>query len=144
MSWKHNKITDYFSRDFKNKDWGKWTYSAQGANKSAPWPSPPTDDSIIDGILNHPDLEDRGFFEDVVDWLRRDAPRKLRGTLNDLYPRWTKDSFAGVDLSYERLCEAVYKVGFRASEVLVRRMTLGQSNKWVRKYFEDFPPTTKE
>lgn len=47
-------------------------------------------------------------------------------------------------MSYERLCETVHSMGFRASDVLERRMILGPSNKWVRKYFEDFPMEKKQ
>lgn len=130
------------SWSFNNQDpnWGKWVYHSKGSKESGAWPSPPTDDHMIKEILECRDLGERGFFEDLVAWLRKDAPRKLRGMLKNLFP-WTTGLGGSLsDLSYERLCETVYSMGFRASDVLERRMILGPSNKWVRKYFEDFPP----
>lgn len=127
-SWTYN---DYGNN--KDKNWGKWTYTAKGSDKAVPWPKPPTDEEMIADIL--PRTEDEDFFGDMVAWLRRDAPRKLNITLVGLCaPMHTGP------VSYERLCEALYQVGFRASEILERRMTLGPSNEWVRKYLEDFPP----
>lgn len=133
----NNKYEDWAK---KNINFGKWTYHSKDSDKAIPVAPPPTDKEIIEEILGHPNLEDRGFFEDVVNWLKEDAPRKLRGFLNDLYPWVTGLSKASADLSYETLCEAVFRMGFRASERLERRMTLGQTNDWVRKYFLDFPP----
>lgn len=134
------------SWSFNNQDpnWGKWVYQTKGSGDPTEWPSPPKDEQIIGEILEHSSLEDRGFFEDMVAWLRKDAPRKLRGMLQDLFPWTTGLSKASADLSYERLCEVVYRMGFRASEVLERRMVLGPSNKWVKKYFEDFPMEKKQ
>lgn len=93
---------------------------------------PPTDEEMIKDILSR--AEDGGFFKDMVEWLRRDAPRKLRKALNELRPPMHKGPVA-----YDRLCEVLYQVGFRASEILERRMILGPSNDWVQRYFEDFP-----
>lgn len=134
MNWKHNKITDYLSKNINNKDWGKWTYTAKGANETAPWPNPPTESEMIRDALSR--TEDEGFFGDMVAWLKKDAPRRLKSVLRDLCsPMGT--------ISYERLCASLYNVGFRASERLERRMTLGPSNEWIRKYFEDFPPASQ-
>lgn len=122
----------YWASAIKNKSFGKWL--PQEPTGPVTEYVPVTDEQIIGEILDHPNLEDRGFFEDMVAWLRMDAPRRLRGMLEDLFP-WKTSA----DFSYERLCEAVYRMGFRASKILERRMILGTSNEWVRKYFEDFP-----
>lgn len=127
----------------KNSNFGKWTYHSKDSDKAIPVAPAPTDQEIIEEILQHPSLEDKGFFEDMVIWLKEDAPRKFRAILNDLYPWSTGLSKASADLSYETLCEAVFRVGFRATERLERRMILGQTNEWVRKYFADFPPGKK-
>lgn len=133
----YNKYEEFAK---KNINFGKWTLHSKDYDKAIPVAPAPTDKEIIDEILQHPSLEDKGFFEDVVDWLRKDAPRKLRAFLNDLYPWTTALSKASADLSYGVLCEAVFRMGFRASERLEQRMMLGQNNEWVKKYFADFPP----
>lgn len=139
----HNEFNKWAESIKRNKNFGKWNYYPKDSNKSVPVGQPPTTDSIIEEIRQHPGLEDRGFFDDVVSWLREDAPKKLRGFLHDLYPHTTGLSKASADLSYKTLCGAVYKAEFRASERLEQRMMLGSSNEWVRKYFADFPPRRK-
>lgn len=117
----------------KYKNLSTWTYTAKGSDKVQQWPKPPTDEEMIADVLSR--TEDKGFFEDMVAWLRMDAPRKIRKNLQELHPPMHTGPVA-----YDRLCEVLYQVGFRASEVLERRMALGPSNRWVRQYFEDFPP----
>lgn len=133
-----------YYHDYKNlnKDikFGKWTFQPKDSNKSIPVPSPPTDEKMIEMIVGHQYLEEKDFFLDMVEWLRKDAPKKLRTMLQELWPGNTGKQRAMADLDYERLCEVVYKMGFRASEILERRMMLGQNNEWTRKYFSDFPP----
>lgn len=127
-SWTYNNF-DY------NKNFGTWVYDALNKNPATP---AQTDKQIIESILEHPNLEDKGFFEDMVAWLRKDAPKKLGSVLNGLYYSGTGLGRANADLSYNNLCKMVYSAGFRASEVLERRMILGPTNEWVKKYFEDF------
>lgn len=130
VSWTYNNTNDYFSKNI-------WTYTAKGANETVPWPKPRTESEMVRDVLSR--AEDGDFFGDMVTWLEKDAPRKLKSALRDLSaPMHTGE------VSYERLCEVLYKIGFRASEVLVRRMTLGPSNEWVRKYFQDFPPASQK
>lgn len=120
----------------EHKNWNKWKYAAtEGVAEVAK-----TEEETIEEVLRHPNLGDRGFFEEMVSWLRRDAPKKLRVVISNLYPWSTGLSKANADLSYERLCESVYSMGFRASEMIEKRMILGPSNEWVRKYFADFGP----
>jgi hypothetical protein len=135
-----------------NKNSNTWTFNNLGpakANDKPSWtfdgapveiPKRPGDDVLIREIREHPSLEDSGFFDDIVEWLRRDAPKKL-GRLLDILRPWP----AGFTvLSHETLCEALYSLGFRASERLERRMILGTANEWTRKYFEDFPLGSRE
>lgn len=126
-----NKIENWVVKN-TNKDSGRWTYTAMGSDEVKPWPKPPTDEEMIKDIVSR--VEDEGFFRDMVSWLRDDAPRKLRKTLQELQAPMHVGPVA-----YDRLCEAIYQLGFRASGVLERRMILGPNNKWVEKYFEDFP-----
>ena len=136
-SWTFNNKKDYYCtwiNTTKSVSYNKWTYEKTGEPVS---PSP-TDEQIVEEILQHPDLEDKGFFEEMVAWTRRDAPKKLRGMLSNLYPWRTRLSKANADLSYVMLCKVVYMMGFRASETIEKRMILGPSNEWVRRYFEDF------
>jgi hypothetical protein len=88
---------------------------------------------MIKNLLPH--MEDKGMFTDIVDWLRKDAPKKLRGVLNGLYAHLPP-------VPYEHLCRIVYELGFRANEVVEGRMILGPNDEWVKKYFEDFPLRT--
>lgn len=128
-----SKMSNWILNNFeKDKNWGKWTYTAKGSDPQ-PWPSPPSEEEMIKDILSR--VEDEGFFNDMVAWLRSDAPRKLRPTLRELCaPMHTGP------VAYDRLCEVLCQIGFRASEMLEKRMALGPTNVWVRKYFEEFPP----
>lgn len=130
----YNKYEEFAK---KNINFGKWTYHSKDSDEAIPVAPAPTDKEIIDEILQYPSLEDNGFFEDVVDWLRKDAPRKLRAFLNGCK---TSLRMSCSVPWYETLCEAVFRMGFRASERLEQRMMLGQNNEWVKKYFADFPP----
>lgn len=141
MKYDHYDETNWAK---KNVNFGKWTYHAKDSDKATPVPSPPTDEQMIEVILEHQYLEEKDFFLDMVEWLRNDAPKKLRTMLRELWPGNTITQRATANLDYERLCEVIYKMGFRASEILERRMTLGQNNEWVKKYFEDFPPRQNE
>lgn len=127
----NNKIENWVVNN-TNKNWGKWVYEDKDSNERVPWPSPPTDEEMIEDVLSR--VEDKGFFTDMMAWLRSDAPRKLRTTVQELHAPLHIGPVA-----YDRLCEVVYQLGFRASEVLERRMILGPTNKWVKKYFGDFP-----
>lgn len=141
MKYNYYDETNWKNIDFsKDVNFGKWVFQPKESNESISVPTPLTDEQMIDEILGHPDLEDKGFFEDMVAWIRMDAPKKLRTMLTNLCPWTTGLGRASADLSYKMLCRVVYEMGFRASEVLERRMTLGQNNEWVRKYFGDFPP----
>ena len=78
---------------------------------------------------------DVDFLEDVLAWLSSHAPRRLGEFLRDLcYPHHPPNG-----ISHEVLCEAIWKFRFRANGVIERRMILGDANKWVRLYFEEFP-----
>lgn len=127
----------------KRKDWMSSIKDGNWLPKNSDGPVkeyvPLKDEQIIDEIVHHPNLEDRGFFEDMVSWLRKYAPKHLRGTLEHLFPWTNVSSKSSADLSYERLCWAVYRTGFKASEILERRMILGPTNMWVKMYFKDFP-----
>jgi hypothetical protein len=96
-----------------------------------------TEESMMEDILSR--TEDQGFFRDLVEWLRRYAPKKLKRTLKELVAPMHTGAVA-----YERLCEVVYHIGFRTNELLERRMILGPSNRWVVEYFNDFPPGSRE
>lgn len=95
-----------------------------------------TDESMIEEILGRTD--DQGFFKDLVSWLSVDAPKKVRRTLKE----FASPMHTGI-ITYERLCEVVYRIGFRASELIERRMILGPSNQWVAEYFKDFPANSR-
>lgn len=142
MSWTYND-NDYntWPSNIKKENFGhKWIHQPT----NTPIPPATTDEQMIEAISEHQYLEEKDFFLDMVEWLRKDAPKKLRTMLQELWPwpGWgnTITQRATVNLDYERLCEVVYKMGFRASERLERRMMLGQNNEWVKKYFADFPP----
>ena len=128
----------------QNQEWmgsskGRWMFQPKGGGEPIPVMPPPTDEQMICAIIEHQHLEDKDFFREIVDWLRRDAPRKLRWTLQELWPGDSGLARASADLSYGRLCEVVYKLGFRTSEAIEGRMMLETPNDWVKKYFEDFP-----
>ncbi|NBT57628.1 hypothetical protein EBT16_02475 [bacterium] len=95
-----------------------------------------TEDSMMEDILSR--TEDQGFLRDLVEWLRSEAPKKLKRTLKELVAPMHTGA-----VTYERLCEVVYQVGFRTSELIERRMILGPSNNWVAEYFKDFPPGSR-
>lgn len=104
-----------------------WTYSKDGY-----WCDDGVDlseASLLEHVLSV--CEEGGFLVDVLDHLRRVAPRKVHGFLKRL-------RFSG-DLGYEFLCSCVYGLEIRMSEVVEKRMVMGSMNKWVRSYFEDFP-----
>lgn len=120
------------------KDFGKWVYDA---NTNMPKPAMPTEKEMMEDIM--PRVADEGFFMDMVAWLKKDAPKRLGSVLAELYrPPHAYTQAAAI--AYDRLCETLYQVGFRASETLERRMILGPSNKWVVEYFKDFPVGSKE
>lgn len=102
------------------------------ASTSFQFPPPATNESMIDDIMNR--TEDKGFFRDMVEWLEKEAPKRLPLMLRELCPPMHTGS-----VFYDRLCEVLYQIGFRTSEMLERRMILGPANKWVADYFKDFP-----
>lgn len=114
-----------------SKDFGKWTFVSHN-NPPVEVPPPPSNEEMTGRILPH--MEDKGMFTDIVDWLRKDAPKKLRSVLNGL-----DEHRVLPPVPYEYLCRVVYELGFRASDILESRMILGPNNEWVKKYFADFP-----
>ena len=122
--WNINKTWENIKPD---NNYGKWVF--EGNEFADPVPKV-TEQSMMEDILLR--TEDEGFFRDILDWLQNMAPKKIRRLLNRLSGEPGK-------ISYESMCESVYQFGFRASEILERRMILGPANKWVRMYFEDFP-----
>lgn len=117
--WKYNYITDYIKKNVYNE----WS------SDEAPFSS--SEVMLVD-VLDR--TEEKGFVDDIMSWLRRSAPRKVAGFLKGL----TFPMKSG-QISYENLCESVYDLGFRADEIIERRMILGPSNWWTRLYFEEFP-----
>jgi hypothetical protein len=113
---------------YNSKVYGEW----KNISNKQPFGSLPTNDEMAKSVLSR--VEDRGFFDDCLDWLKSHAPRKIRVFLKGLCP---SDSPARV--TYDDLCRAVYNLGFRTSEILERRMILGPANRWVQDYFKDFP-----
>lgn len=130
-----NKSTWEWDNTSTSKDFGKWTLITSN-HPPVELPPPPTDEEMIGRILPH--MEDKGMFTDIVDWLRKDAPKKLRSALNGLDKHRVLPP-----VPYEHLCRVVYELGFRANEVVEGRMILGLNNEWVKKYFEDFPPSSR-
>jgi hypothetical protein len=98
----------------------------------------PTEQEMIKKILTG--VEDVGFFKDILDWLKKMAPKRVPRFLEELYIPLQGDN-PGLFCSYESLCEIVYKFGFKASETIEKRMILGSNNKWVQEYFRDFHPS---
>lgn len=139
MSQKYNKIDHYYFADWvsknikKDANWGKWNYTPKGSTEQQEWPRPPSEEEMMSDILSR--VEDEGFFKDMVVWLKNDAPRKLKQALREM----CEPMHAG-PVAYDRLCEVLYQIGFRANDVLERRMKLGPANDWVRRYFDEFPP----
>lgn len=128
MSWQNQKVWTW---DIKKTE--SWNWLPSNINtQTKPVESPPTLESMIKKIQSH--VEDQGFFNDMVEWLRTNAPKKLRNALRELAPPMHTGPVA-----YDRLCEVLYEIGFRASDLLERRMILGPTNRWVQEYFKDFP-----
>lgn len=123
---KSDAIPDWFKKTTVSSNLGTWVYDATNSKNPTL-----TDEQIIESILGYEGFKEKGFLQDIVAWLRRDAPKKLREALLQMYPLR--------NLTYKHLCEVVYKMGFRASEIIERRMILGETNEWVREYFKDFP-----
>jgi hypothetical protein len=138
-SWTINNMNSEYTWEIKSKDykWPTTVATIPGVTVAStyfePLPSP-TEESMIEDIMNR--TEDRGFFKDVVDWLDKEAPRRLQSVLKELY------SHVG-SVTYDLLCEVLYRIGFRTSELIERRMILGPSNNWVAEYFKDFPPGSR-
>jgi hypothetical protein len=114
----------------KDKDYSKWTF--EGKKNSSPFGDLPTNEEMTEAILDR--VDDEGFFRDCLEWLRKIAPRKIRMFLKRLSPSPNHRR-----VTYDDLCDAVHQMGFRASEILERRMILGPTNKSVQEYFDDFP-----
>lgn len=127
-----------------NKIYNKNTYKPQKGNKNTKWnimgggdkirpfSALPTNDEMKKSVLSRTNEE--SFVQDILDWLVEMAPRKIRSFLKRLCSHETK-------ITHVDLCESIYAMGFRASEVLERRMILGEANEWVQLYFKDFPRT---
>ena len=133
-TWTLNSSDPKYTWEIKSQAFHKWPTTVTTATTIpgvtvAATQSSPTKESMMDDIMNR--TEDQGFFKDVVDWLSKEAPRILQNTLEQL-------CYAG-PVTYNRLCEFLYDIGFRTSELIERRMILGPSNKWVVEYFKDFP-----
>jgi hypothetical protein len=113
-----------------NKNSWVWSYASYG-NKEEKNLAPPA--AVQAAHLR--DVKRRctesGFLEDVLSFLEAYAPRKLYGFLKGL-------CVAPGPISYENLCEAIWKLEFRVGEVIERRMILGEGNEWTRKYFSEF------
>lgn len=117
--------------EIKN-NYGKWLPDTTTIESQIKPSEPaPTLESMIKDIQTR--VKDKGFFDDMVEWLRKNAPRKLYNALHELSPPMHMGP-----VFYERLCEVLYHVGFRASERLERRLILGPVNRWVQEYFKDF------
>lgn len=114
----------------KEKNYGGWMYSGKNKKINQPFGSLPTDKEMKASILSRTDEE--GLFSDSIEWLEKMAPRRVRSFLKSL-------CHSDARLTYEDFCEAIYKMGFRASKMLEKRMALGPTNKWVQDYFKDFP-----
>lgn len=125
----NNKITweykNYNTKTFSTNDFSKWVKNYE-FNKSLP-----SEEELIECVA--PNIEDVGFFKDILDWLRKTAPRKIMFFLRELYLHKPSKMH-----SYEKMCELIYKMGFRTSEIVENRMILGPKNKWVQEYFKDF------
>lgn len=123
-----NKYT-YETKTYNNYYFGKWM-----KNIELELPQPKIlEEEMIKEILSK--VEDKGFFNDILNWLRQMAPKKIDYFLNQMY----FPIKSGLCFSYESMCKIVYQLGFRANEIIERRMILGDNNEWVQKYFKDFP-----
>lgn len=114
-----------------NKDFEKFIKNPMTTTSNIFKPILPTNEKMIEEILER--AESKEFFRDIVLWLTHNAPKKLRPALQELYGIKRDIIF------YAWFCEIIYLMNFRASERLEKHMILGQANKWVRKYFADFP-----
>lgn len=121
---------------WEGKDYASWIKTSsswiKNSNKYEEYDVPAimTDKDMMSDISDR--LDEPGFFDDCLDWLVEMAPRKISGFLRSL-------CVGNNRVNHATLCKAVYDMGFRASEVVERRMILGETNEWVRMYFEDFP-----
>ena len=120
---------------WENKDYASWikTSSSWIKNNSNKYdeydvPAVMTDKEMMSDISDR--LDEPGFLDDCLGWLAEMAPRKISAFLRSLGKN---------RVNHAALCKAVYDMGFRASEVVERRLILGETNDWVRMYFEDFP-----
>lgn len=123
FNWKCNKKNSYI---YSKKNLGK------NGSISQSFGSLPTNEEMKANILSRTD--EVGFMDDILEWLAQMAPRKIRTFLKSLCP----SNVHGI-ITYDDLCEAVYKLGFRTSETIERRMVIGSANEWAQLYFEDFP-----
>jgi hypothetical protein len=136
-TWTMNNADAKYTWEIKSKAFNKWPTAntipgVTVASTSFQFPPAPTENEMIEDVMGR--TEDRGFFRDMVDWLRKDAPKRLSVMLKELVsPMHTGP------VAYDRLCEVLYQIGFRTSELIERRMILGPSNRWVVEYFNDFP-----
>ena len=127
------------------KDKTKWTITSvsDSINTNSTWTTdtyfnkfitptpPPLEEEMIEKIISN--NEDCGFFQDVLNWLRKVAPKKVAFFIRELYLSRSSDLY-----SYKKMCELVYKLGFRTTDIIEKRMILGPSNEWVKEYFKDF------
>lgn len=92
-----------------------------------------TEDELIAKILEKTDEKD--FFKDIVKWMSHImAPTKRRQIIDDIRG-WARTR----RLSHSDFCMHIFSSRIRASKPLENRMMLGDSNEWVKKYFENFP-----
>ena len=96
-----------------------------------------TEDELIAKILDKTD--EKEFFKDIVKWICHVlAPTKRRQIIEDIRG-WSRTAAATRRLSHSDFCMFIFSSRIRASELLESRMLLGESNEWVKKYFENFP-----
>ncbi len=128
------KNVDYGIESYtKSFEWGVDTANEWGAHPEYSKESELLKSETLEADVRSR-FDDDGFIDDILSWLRGNAPRKVYAFLKSLcFPRLSGD------IEYVDVCEAVYRMGFRASDVVERRLILGESNAWVRIYFEDFP-----
>lgn len=92
-----------------------------------------TDEELIAKILEKTD--EKEFFKDIVKWMCHVlAPTKRRQIIEDIrgyaYTR---------RLSHSDFCMFIFSSRIRTSKPLENRMLLGESNRWAKKCFENFP-----
>jgi hypothetical protein len=120
------KKNDY-NWTWEGKDYASWVKTNSSSYET---PAVMTHEEMISDICDR--LDESGFFNDCLNWLSRMAPRKISGFLRSL-------CVGNNRVTYLVLCKAVYNMGFKASDMVERRMIIGETNDWVRMYFEDFP-----